>query len=95
MHGHDWLSAKGLVQAKNDRGNRTVLTFHSTEFGRCGNHFRNGNSDRIRAIEQEGAYCADRTITVSGPLADEVKWQYEVPDWKLGHRAQRRRLLPL
>jgi glycosyltransferase involved in cell wall biosynthesis len=83
VHGHDWLSAKGIIQAKNDRGSRTVLTLHSTEYGRCGNHFRNGNCDRVRAVEREGAYCADRAITVSGALADEVKWQYEVPDWKL------------
>ena len=83
VHGHDWLCAKAIVQAKNDRRSRTVYTIHSTEFGRCGNHFRNGNSDRIRAIEAEGAYCSDRAITVSGVLADEVKWQYNVPDWKL------------
>jgi len=83
VHGHDWLSAKGIVQAKNDRGSRTVFTIHSTEFGRCGNHFRNGNSDRIRQIECEAAHRADRAITVSGALADEVKWQYHVPDWKL------------
>jgi glycosyltransferase involved in cell wall biosynthesis len=83
VHGHDWLCAKGIVQAKNDRGSRTVYTVHSTEYGRCGNHFHNGNSDRIRSIEREGTYCADRAITVSGILADEVKWQYEVPDWKL------------
>jgi glycosyltransferase involved in cell wall biosynthesis len=83
VHGHDWLCAKGIVQTKNDRGRRTVLTFHSTEYGRCGNHHHNGRSERIRAIEAEGAYCADRVITVSGALADEVKWQYRVPDWKL------------
>lgn len=83
VHAHDWLCAKALVQAKNDRGRRTVLTLHSTEYGRCGNFHREGQSARIRAIEAEGAYCADRVITVSGALADEVKWQYQVPDWKL------------
>jgi glycosyltransferase involved in cell wall biosynthesis len=83
VHGHDWLCAKAIVQAKNDRGSRTVYTIHSTEYGRCGNHFHNGNSERIRAIEREGTFCSDRAITVSGILADEVKWQYEVPDWKL------------
>jgi glycogen synthase len=83
VHGHDWLSAKAIVQAKNDRGKRTVLTFHSTEYGRCGNSHCNGQSERIRAIEAEGAYCTDRLITVSGALADEVKWQYRTPDWKL------------
>lgn len=83
VHGHDWLCAKGVVQAKNDHGRRTVFTLHSTEFGRCGNNMYNGNCDRVRANEAEGAYCADRVITVSGVLADEVKWQYHVPDWKL------------
>ncbi len=83
VHGHDWMCAKGVVQAKNDRGRKTVFTLHSTEFGRCGNNNYNGNSGRVRAFEAEGAYCADRVITVSGPLADEVKWLYHVPDWKL------------
>lgn len=83
VHAHDWLAAKGMVQAKNDRGRRTVFTLHSTEYGRCGNAFRDGQSQRVRAIEAEGAFCADRVITVSGYLADEVKWQYNVPDWKL------------
>jgi glycosyltransferase involved in cell wall biosynthesis len=83
VHGHDWLCAKAVVQAKNDRGRRTVLTLHSTEYGRCGNHYQNGQSERVRSIEAEGAYVADRVITVSGALADEVKRQYGVPDWKL------------
>ena len=34
VHAHDWLCAKALVQAKNDRGRPTVLTLHSTEYGR-------------------------------------------------------------
>jgi glycosyltransferase involved in cell wall biosynthesis len=83
VHGHDWLCAKGLVQAKNDRGSRVVLTLHSTEFGRCGNCRQNGLSARIRAVEGEGAYVADRVVAVSGALADEVQWQYAVPPWKL------------
>jgi glycosyltransferase involved in cell wall biosynthesis len=83
VHGHDWMCAKAIVQAKNDHGSRTVFTIHSTEYGRCGNHFHGGNSARIRAIEAEGTYCTDRAITVSSASADEVKWQYEVPDWKL------------
>jgi glycosyltransferase involved in cell wall biosynthesis len=83
VHGHDWLCAKGIVQAKNNRGSRTVLTLHATEYGRCGNVCHNGQSGRIRDVEAEGAYVADRVITVSGHLADEVKWLYHVPDWKL------------
>ena len=83
VHAHDWLCAKGLTQVKNDRGRKTVYTLHSTEYGRCGNHHHNGRSARIRAFEAEGAYCADRVITVSAALADEVKWLYAVPDCKL------------
>lgn len=83
VHGHDWLCAKGVVQAKNNRGRRVVFTLHSTEYGRCGNANYGGRSQRIRSFEAEGAYCADRVITVSGVLADEVKQQYQVPDWKL------------
>lgn len=83
VHGHDWLCAKAIVQAKNDGGNRVVMTLHSTEYGRCGNAHHDGHSQRVRAVEAEGAYCADRVITVSAALADEVKWLYGVPDWKL------------
>jgi glycosyltransferase involved in cell wall biosynthesis len=83
VHGHDWLCAKGIIQAKNDRRSRVVMTFHSSEYGRCGNHFYNGKSERIRAIEAEGAYCADRVIAVSGTLAEEIQGQYNIPGWKL------------
>ncbi|MEJ2701125.1 MAG: glycosyltransferase family 4 protein [Sedimentisphaerales bacterium] len=83
VHGHDWLCAKGIVQLKNNYGRRALLTIHSTEYGRCGNHHFNGQSDRVRAVEAEGIYCADRVIAVSGALSDEVKRQYSVPDWKL------------
>ncbi len=84
VHGHDWLCAKGIIQVKNDRGARTVLTIHSSEYGRCGNNRYNGGpSARIHEVEAEGVYVADRVITVSGALADEVKWLYGVPGWKL------------
>jgi glycosyltransferase involved in cell wall biosynthesis len=83
VHGHDWLCAKGIVEAKNDRGSRTVLTFHSTEYGRCGNAFPGGQAERIRNVEAEVACVADRVIVVSPALANEVKWLYCVPDQKL------------
>jgi len=83
VHGHDWLCAKAIVQAKNDRCSTTVMTFHSTEYGRCGNNHCDGQAGRIRSVEAEGAYCADRVVTVSSSLAQELKQQYGVPDWKL------------
>lgn len=83
VHGHDWLCSKAMVQAKNDRGRRAVLTFHSTEFGRNGNRRLNGNCAKIHDIEAEGGYVADRVIAVSPAMAEEVKWLYQVPDYKL------------
>jgi glycosyltransferase involved in cell wall biosynthesis len=83
VHGHDWLCAKGIVQVKNNYGRRVVLALHSTEYGRCGNNHFNGQSDRVRAVEAEGLYCADRVIAVSGALCNEIKAQYHVPDAKL------------
>lgn len=83
VHGHDWLCAKAIVQAKNNHGRTTVLSLHSTEYGRCGNNHFDGQSQRVRDIEAEGIYCADRLITVSSVLSNEVKSQYHVPDWKL------------
>lgn len=83
VHAHDWLATKGMVQAKNDHGRRTILTIHSTEFGRNGNVFQGGNSERVLSIEREGTFVADRVIAVSGYLAEEVKFCYEVPEHKL------------
>ena len=81
VHGHDWLCVKGLVQAKNERGRKVVLTYHSTEFGRAGN--RGPQSGRIAAIEAEGSYIADRVVTSSAALADEVCWLYHTPNEKV------------
>ena len=83
VHAHDWLASKTIVQLKNDRGRKAVYTLHSTEYGRCGNQHFGGRSAGIRQVEEEGAYVADRVITVSSALAEEVKWLYQVPEWKL------------
>ncbi|HUU98719.1 MAG TPA: glycosyltransferase family 4 protein [Phycisphaerae bacterium] len=82
VHGHDWLVAKGLIQAKNDHHRPTVLTMHSTEFGRCGNQLVNGDSRRIRDVEWEGTYVANRVICVSRALREEVWRLYSVPEQK-------------
>jgi glycosyltransferase involved in cell wall biosynthesis len=82
IHAHDWLAANALVWAKQGRGRKGVLTIHSTEYGRCGNHFWGGQSGRIREHERHGAEAADRVITVSRALKGEVMWMYNVPDWK-------------
>lgn len=81
VHGHEWLVTKGLVMAKNERARKVVMTYHSTEFGRAGN--RGPQSGRIAAIEAEGAFVADRVITGSAALADEVCWLYHISNEKV------------
>ncbi len=82
IHAHDWLASNAMVWLKEACRRRVVLTVHSTEYGRCGNQFYSGASQRIRDHERHGTYCADRVITVSGALKKEIRWMYDVPDWK-------------
>jgi len=84
VHGHDWLVAKALCQIKNERHRPIVLTVHSTEYGRCGNElFWHCQSQRIREIEWEATYIANRVICVSQSLRKEVQWLYTVPSDKI------------
>jgi glycosyltransferase involved in cell wall biosynthesis len=82
VHAHDWLASNAMVWIKQGRGRKGVLTLHSTEYGRCGNNFYGGRSARIMDHERNGTYCADRVITVSSTLKNEIKWIYNVPDEK-------------
>ncbi len=83
IHAHDWLTANALIWIKQGRGRKAVITVHSTEYGRCGNHFPDGRSARIFYQEGAGAYWADRVIAVSKSLKEEICWIYGVPDWKV------------
>lgn len=83
VHAHDWLASNAMVWIKEARPHhRAIFTVHSTEYGRCGNHFWGGNSARIRDHERHGTYCADRVIAVSNTLKGELRWMYNLPDWK-------------
>lgn len=82
VHAHDWMASNAMVWIKQGRGRKGVFTLHSTEYGRCGNNFYGGRSQRIMDHERHGSYCADRVITVSWALKDEIKWIYNIPDWK-------------
>lgn len=80
VHGHDWLIGPALRQLKDDLSCPVVVTIHSTEYGRCGNElFWHGQSRRIREIEWEATYIANRVICVSESLRKEVQWLYSVP----------------
>jgi len=82
IHAHDWLTANAMIWIKQGRGHKCLFTIHSTEYGRCGNAFPMGRSERIRCQERAGAYWADRVIAVSEATKDEITWMYEVPRWK-------------
>lgn len=83
VHAHDWLTANALIWIKEGRGRKSIFTMHSTEYGRCGNNFFGGNSERIRHLEWHATYCADHVIAVSKALKDELMWAYSLPDWKV------------
>jgi len=83
IHAHDWLTTNALVWIKEARRRKTIMTKHSTEYGRCGNNFWGGNSERIRHLEWLGTYRADRVISVSKALKEELKWIYSLPDEKV------------
>ena len=82
VHAHDWLAANAMIWIKQGRARKTVLTIHATEYARCGNRFHGGRSQRIRDQERAATYWADRVISVSKAVKDEIMWMYEVPDWK-------------
>ena len=83
VHGHDWLSAQAVHSIKEATGAAAVHTIHSTEYGRCGNNFYEGESAEVRAIERSGVADAAAVIAVSSALRDEVLWMYEAPPEKV------------
>ncbi len=82
VHAHDWLASNAAVWVKEGRGRQTVLTMHSTEFGRNGNRMYGGMAQRIADHERHGTYCASRIIAVSNQLKSELKGLYQVPESK-------------
>jgi glycosyltransferase involved in cell wall biosynthesis len=83
IHGHDWMTANALAEIKNARNKRTIFTLHSTEYGRCGNVFYEGQSRDIRNLEWYGGFLADRIITTSETMKKEVESIYRFEDWKM------------
>lgn len=83
VHAHDWLAAYGMMWFKEERGRKSIFTMHSTEYGRCGNNFGDGDSKHIRDIEWSGIYQADKVISVSNILKNELTWMYSAPTDKV------------
>ncbi|MCD6483303.1 MAG: glycosyltransferase family 4 protein [Candidatus Aenigmarchaeota archaeon] len=84
VHGHDWHIVNAMDIVKKELNKKLVFTFHSTEYGRNGNHIGDGGvSEGIRGLEWYGSYIANMVTTISNVMRDEVKWLYKIPDWKL------------
>ena len=83
VHAHDWLASNAVIWIKEGRGHKAIVTIHSTEYGRNGNAFFGGLAPRIHDHERHATYCADRVITVSHRLKEEIGWLYEVPHDKI------------
>jgi glycosyltransferase involved in cell wall biosynthesis len=81
-HAHDWLASNAAVWIKQGRGHKAVVTIHSTEYGRNGNRHFGGQATRVADHERHATFCADRVVTVSNGLRDEISWLYQVPHQK-------------
>lgn len=82
VHGHDWMTGEALDKLRSDYP--TVLTFHSTEYGRNGGVFGDWwEFDEISGKEWYGGYMADRVTTVSSSMKDELMWLYNIPGRKI------------
>ena len=83
IHAHDWLASNSALWIKEGRQKKTILTIHSTEYGRCGNHFHGGQSAMVRENERNATNKVDKVIAVSNALKKEVMWMYNTPDEKI------------
>ena len=65
---HDWLSAMAGIMVKQETGLPFVFHLHSTEWGRS----LGGGSETVTRIEEAGTNAADRIITVSYPMEEDL-----------------------
>jgi glycogen(starch) synthase len=80
LHFHDWHPVQAL-HILQDR--HTVLTYHSTEYGRNGNNFGDWwEFKEISGKEWYGGLIAKQVTAVSATMKDEIGRLYNVPDWK-------------
>ncbi|MFA7561972.1 MAG: glycosyltransferase family 4 protein [Methanoculleus sp.] len=81
LHFHDWHVVDALKRLQ-DR--ETLLTYHSTEYGRNGNTFSDSwPFTEISRIERYGASIAKHITAVSSTLRREAMGLYRIPEWKI------------
>ena len=80
IHGHDWHPVLALVRIKSEQAIPSVLTLHSTEWGRCGNNWGN---EKISHREWLGGYESSRIIVTSPRMKTEIVRTYSIPGSKI------------
>ena len=65
---HDWLSSMAGVMIKRETNLPLVFHVHSTEWGRA----MDSGSETVRYLEDTGGKTADRVITVSYPMEEDL-----------------------
>ena len=83
VHCHDWHPILALNRIKKDYGLPYILTMHSTEWGRNGNHFGYGISKEISHREWLGSYESSKIIVTTRRMMDELMWIYSIPKSKM------------
>lgn len=80
IHCHDWMTFPAGIRIKKEREKPLVVTVHSTEFDRTGSLCPN---PWISDIEWQGMYHADKVITVSNYMKNQVMEKFGVPEDKI------------
>ena len=82
-HAHDWSAVNAMRSIWGGFGTPSVLTMHSTEYGRAGNVLHSGVAQCIRDREAAGCHEATAVIAVSHFLAEEMRRLYQVADGRI------------
>jgi len=80
IHCHDWMTFPAGIALKEQKKKPLVVTIHSTEFDRTGNLSPNS---QICEIEGKGLHLADRVITISNYMKQQLIERYNVPSEKI------------
>lgn len=84
LHGHDWHPVMVLNRIKKHYDQPYAMTYHSTEWGRCGNQFSSSwESQAISHREWLGGYEASQVIITTNQFKNEVQNIYQIPDYKI------------
>lgn len=80
IHCHDWMTFPAGIALKERKRRPLVVTIHSTEFDRTGNLSPN---KAICEVERKGLHSADKVITISNYMKNQLVERYQVPEHKI------------